>query len=212
MRLVWQEGDAAGAGTSIRSMTWDGSSWSAPSTIFSTALETVCLPVSGTSPTGELFTAWQQGRGSAARLWASTWSGSGWSTPALLLDTDGPAWTPALCGGVIAWAGDESGSDWNIWVSLEGGVGIESPSEPVIEGFALVRNPVRGTALLSVPAGFAGVDVTVVDLAGRIVATVSAPVEGGIAEFSCTGLPSGAYLLRVSAGGASGTLRMAVIR
>lgn len=212
MRLVWQEGDAAGAGTSIRCMTWDGASWSAPVTIYSTGLETICLPVTGTSPTGGLFTAWQQGRGSAARLWASTWSGSGWSTPALLLDTDGPAWTPALCGGVIAWAGDESGSDWNIWVSLEGGVGIGSPSEPVIEGVALLRNPVRGTAFLSVPAGLADIDVTVVDLAGRVVASASVPVEGGTAGFSCADLPTGAYLLRVSAGGASGTLRMAVIR
>jgi hypothetical protein len=212
MRLVWQEGDASGVGTSIRIRSWNGGSWSAPETIHSTGADAPCLPVVGTSPTGALFTAWQQGRGASARLRASTLTGSGWSTPGLLIDMDGPAWAPALCPGVIAWAGDETGSDWNVWVSLDGGVGIEGPAEPAPAGPALLANPVRGAACLVLPQGWTGADVEVRDLAGRIVRKVHAEADGGLAEFSCEGLPTGTYLLAVTSGEETTGLRMTVIR
>jgi len=125
---------------------------------------------------------------------------------------DGPAWAPALCPGVIAWAGDETGSDWNVWVSLDGGVGIEGPAEPAPAGPALLANPVRGAACLVLPQGWTGADVEVRDLAGRIVRKVHAEADGGLAEFSCEGLPTGTYLLAVTSGEETTGLRMTVIR
>ena len=69
-----------------------------------------------------------------------------------------------------------------------------------------------GAACLVLPQGWTGADVEVRDLAGRIVRKVHAEADGGLAEFSCEGLPTGTYLLAVTSGEETTGLRMTVIR
>ena len=175
---------------------------------------------------GANHVAWQLGQGINAEIWQSTLSGSGWSTPTALVDPDGPAWLPALADGVIAWAGTGGGSNWDIYASLDGGVGVEQeegagepwPSLQV----SLSGNPifVSGAVVPAlhldgsfeqgpVPLGIAAYDMT-----GRLVLlrdTEIAP-SGQIPLPECAALPSGVYALRVTWPGSSWNTRITVLR
>lgn len=209
VHLAWQEDDG---GSDIRTRCWNGSSWEQEEVVFSSPSETACIPSIGSSPTGAPLVAWQQGKGSAARLWSSTLTSSGWTTAALLLDTEGPAWTPFLSDGVIAWAGNETGSNWDVWVSLEGGLGVESPEQPADGIPVLLANPVRSIARIAVPADTEEASVRVFDITGRLAREVRSPVAGGVLEISCDGLPDGTYLLSLELDGRRHAIRMTVLR
>jgi hypothetical protein len=205
--LAWQEDDD---GCSIRVRRWNGSSWEVEQTLYSSTSATACMPVVGESPAGAPFVAWQQGRGAGAQIWASTLTGGAWTTPAQLVNPTGPAWVPATADGVIAWAGTNGTADWDIYASLDGGLG--TGGGPVSQPIRLLRNPVSDMAVLSVPEGTDQIDVRVFDLAGRQVSRSCGQEPGGAFEIPCASLPVGTYILAVDTGAGTQSLRMTVLR
>jgi hypothetical protein len=221
--LVWQQDDS---GSSIRLREWSGSSWGSEETIYSSSTETAVIPTVGESPSGQTFVAWQLGQGIDAQIWQSTRSGSGWSTPAVLVDPDGPAWLPALADGVIAWAGTGGGSNWDIYASIDGGVGVEQeegaeepwPSLQV----SLSGNPASVSGAVVPVLHFEGsfeqgpvpLGIAIYDMAGRIVSLrdVEVASSGQLAVPECAALPSGVYALRVTWPGSSWNTRITVLR
>ena len=175
-----------------------------------------CVPVPGTSPTGQSFVAWQLGNGAGAELWQSTMTASGWSDPALLVDPDGPAWLPALCDGVAVWAGTGGTDDWDIFITLEGGMGSGGQETSVGLDFRIMGNPVSSTLHLSplmVVRGTVPLEILVYDITGRAVSTASAPAWTGTdLRVDCSSLPSGVYVVRVSSCESEWTGRMTVLR
>jgi hypothetical protein len=127
------------------------------------------------------------------------------------VETSGPAWTPSLCDGVIAWAGNETGSNWDVWVKQDGGIGIEAPEGLVQALPRLLSNPVRGSARISVPEGLESVRVAIFDLSGRRVAGSIVQAADQVIEVPCATLPTGTYLLSVSAPGWRHTMRMTLL-
>lgn len=210
---AWQQDDS---GSSIRVRRWGGGSWEAEQTIFSSPSLTAVTPSIGESPTGAPVLAWQQGKGAGAQIWASTLTGSGWSAPAQLVNPAGPAWSPALADGVIAWAGTAGTADWDIYVSLEGGLGAEGPSGAGNCLFAPVSNPARGDVRLrSVGAwtGPAEMGMDVYDLAGRLVVSTSGIVSAeGVLTVPTGGAPSGIYFVRLRSGDFNQDLLVTILR
>ena len=209
MFLAWQEDDG---GAAIKVRRWNGSSWDPEQTLFSSSTVAAGIPSIGQSPGGAPVVAWQQGKGAGAQIWASTLTASGWTDAGLLVDPSGPAWVPVLCDGVIAWAGTAGSSDWDIYVSLEGGMGTPESPGPSSPPFRMESNPVHGDAALAVPTGFQQADYRVYDISGRRVGGGTLQASSGTARIPCGSLPSGAYLLVIDAGGCSQALRMTVIR
>ncbi len=207
--LAWQE-DGAGAGIHVRR--WGGSSWEPAQVLYTSPTQTACMPSVGASPTGAPVIAWQVGRGVAAQVWASTLTGSGWTPAAQLVNPSGPAWTPSLCDGVIAWAGFATTGNWDIYASLEGGLGIEEPPAPALTA-RLLGNPVHGSAQVEVAGETGTVLLRIYDLSGRMVSESRREAPAGTVEIDCGILPVGTYVVSVSdAGGPAAALRMTVLR
>jgi hypothetical protein len=207
--LAWQEDDD---GAAIKVRRWNGSSWDAEQTLFASPSLIACIPAVGQSPAGAAFVAWQQGKGAGAQIWASTLGGPGWTPPTQLVNPTGPAWVPALADGVIAWAGTNGTANWDVYVSLDGGLGTGDGPGPAIDGMRLLGNPVSGSALLAIPEGIAQIDVRVFDIAGRQVSRGIIQAVGGIAELPCASLPVGAYILTIRTDTGTQALRMTVLR
>jgi hypothetical protein len=207
--LAWQEDDD---GAAIKVRRWNGSAWEVEQTLYSSATITACMPAIGESPTGAPVVAWQQGRGAGAQIWACTLTGSGWTEPAQLVNPTGPAWAPALCDGGIAWAGTNGTADWDIYVSLDGGLGAEDGPGSSTGAIRLSSNPVCGSASLDIPSSVSEIGFAIYDIAGRTVDSGRMQVAGGTAEIPCASLPTGAYVLVVDAGAGARTLRMTVLR
>jgi len=205
--LLWQEDDDP---SRIVLRSWNGDGWDPETELYSSASDPAFAPTAGLSPTGAPFVAWQIGAGIDAQIWQSTRTASGWSAPALLVDPAGPAWLPALADGIVAWSGTGGGTDWNIFASLDGGVGIGEggsaamPLEPT-----LASNPVMQTLSLIVPEDLPGspeATVRVYDLSGRSLLEVRGILRGGTAvEIPCGGLPRGVYCVRMETDGAAGS-------
>ncbi|MCK4506820.1 MAG: hypothetical protein KAW14_14485, partial [Candidatus Aegiribacteria sp.] len=138
-----------------------------------------------------------------AQIWQSTLEGTEWSSPSQLVNPAGEAWLPALSDGIITWAGTGGGGSWNIYASLDGGVGISSDGElSAASMFDILGNPVNQSVRLSVPAinaASAPVIVWIYDLAGRCVfrQELTAGPET-VLTIPCTHLPPAVYCLRVS--------------
>ena len=85
---------------------------------------------------------------------------------------------------------------------------------PASLSFGLYPNPARATATVQLPAttGSAPVTISVLDALGRTVGThtLPAPTTERRHELALRGLPAGVYLVRITAGAASGTQRLAV--
>ncbi|MDX2286736.1 MAG: alpha-amylase family glycosyl hydrolase [Bacteroidia bacterium] len=89
------------------------------------------------------------------------------------------------------------------------------PSETSLQGVRLYPNPSQGISTVEFELAEQGaVRVTLHDLSGKLIRTVAeAPVRpAGLyeSEVDASGLPAGMYLLRVQAGAAETTLRLAV--
>ena len=198
----------AGSGT--------GGSWEAEQTVFTSSSLTAVTPSIGESPTGAPVLAWQQGKGASAQIWACTLTGSGWSAPAQLVNPAGPAWSPALSDGVIAWAGTAGTANWDIYVSLEGGLGVEGPSDAGTGRFVPVSNPARGDVRLRSVGAWSGpavLGIGVYDLAGRLVSSQSAVVSAdGDLTVPTDGVRSGLYIVRLRSGDFTQDLLVTVLR
>ena len=198
--LLWREDDPS----RIMVSEWDGSGWQSPVQLCSLMDIPVFTPTAGLSPTGELFAVWQVGNGSDSEIWQSTRTPSGWSAATLLIDTSGPDWLPALTDGVIAWAGTDSGGDWQIFAGMDGGVGIhEESSGPGLSEISLLGNPVSDNVRLSIPETLipgTAARISVYDISGRLIIDLSrTPEPGSILAVRCSELPPGVYCIRASA-------------
>lgn len=204
--LAWQQDDS---GSSIRARVWNGSAWG-PEQILCEQDQAACMPSVGASPEGAPVVAWQHGSGSAAELRASTLTASGWTAPAALVTFDGPAWTPSLGDGVIAWAGNGPSGNWDIWAVLDGGLGV--PGQQPGFSARLSANPVAGSSAVLLLEGAPGpVEAAVYDLTGRRVASATALQSEASALLDVSGLPSGAYRIRVLSAGAERSLGMVLL-
>jgi hypothetical protein len=204
--LAWQQDDS---GSQIRARVWNGSAWGPEQTLCEQE-QAACIPSVGASPGGAPVVAWQHGSGAAAEIRASTLTASGWTAPAAMVSFDGPAWTPSLGDGVISWAGNGPSGNWDIWAVLDGGLGV--PGGQSAFSARLSGNPVTGASALLLLEGAPGpVEVTVYDLSGRRVASVTALQSDASATLDVSGLPSGAYRIRVRAAGAERRLGMVLL-
>jgi len=212
--IAWQDDTE---GSSIRARVLEGNDWGAEATLYSSGTGHAFAPSVGTSPTGATIVAWQTGNGSDAEIWQSTLTASGWDPPAQLVDPEGPAWLPVLCGGTAAWAGTTGGTgNWDIYIALEGGLGTGSSSVTQPFGFHLSENPVGAVAVLLPRMQVQGtipVELSVFDLSGRIVtASGYADWSGEPLSIQCTSMPSGIYIVRITSEQNSWTGRMTVLR
>ncbi len=197
--LLWESG---GEQSRILARVWDGGEWGDAEELYSSPEDQAFSPACGLSPQGEVFAAWQVGAGTDAALLQSTLTGSGWTGPAVLVETAGPAWSPALSDGFIAWAGTAGAASWDIYAEMDGGVGIEGGEGPSAPSVRILRNPVRTEVVLLVEGTEGPVSASLYDLSGRRVSEVSAsPDAGGTIALPCSGLPSGVYSVRVESGG-----------
>jgi hypothetical protein len=197
--LLWQEDDGP---SRILARAWNGTGWGTETELYSSTEDQAFSPTAGLSTSGQPFAAWQVGNGMDAELWQSTWTESGWSAPALLVDPAGPAWLPALADGVIAWSGTGGGTNWDIYSSLDGGVGIEEGvGGPLPVHLFLLGNPVSDMLSIGVPGGISGsreVTVRVYDLSGRsVIEARNILTAGAVLDIPCVGLASGVYLVHV---------------
>jgi hypothetical protein len=214
MFLVWQEDDN---GSSIRARIWSGSDWEPEQELYSSVSETAVVPVIGESPSGDAFVAWQLGKGTNAQIWHSAYDGvSGWSTPSLLVDPEGPAWLPALAHGIIAWAGTDGEYNWDIYVSMDGGVGINSGEENPDFIFTLARNPVRNTAYISIESAYEGsfdADIKLYDISGKLIYDSRESITSGVSlQIPCGNFPPGIYLMHIRTGNIVWTGRMTLLK
>lgn len=214
MFLVWQEDDN---GSSIRARVWSGSGWEPEQELYSSVSETAVVPVIGESPLGNAFVAWQLGKGTNAQIWHSAYDGvSGWSTPSLLVDPEGPAWLPALAHGIIAWAGTGGEYNWDIYVSMDGGVGINPGEENQEYNFTLERNPVRSTAYINIESDYEGsfnADTKLFDISGKLIYDSREFITSGESlQIPCGNFPSGIYLIRIETDNTIWTGRMTLLK
>ncbi|MCD4847438.1 MAG: hypothetical protein K8R76_04530 [Candidatus Aegiribacteria sp.] len=198
--LLWQEDDD---NSRIIAQFWNGTGWDDEEELFSSPTLQAFAPTAGLSLSGNIFAAWQIGNGTDAQIWQSTLEGAEWSSPSQLVNPAGEAWLPALSDGIIAWAGTGGDSSWNIYASLDGGVGISSEEElSVAFIFDILGNPVNQVVRLSVPAlnpASAPFNVLIYDLTGRCVfrqELTTGPET--VLTIPCTHLPPAVYCLRVS--------------
>ncbi len=210
---AWQQDDD---GWSIRARRWSGSAWEPEQVLFSSPSIAACVPSIGQSTVGLPVVAWQQGKGAGAEIWGSTLDGSSWTPGAQLVDQSGPTWLPSLANGVIVWAGTAGSADWDIYADLDGGLGTgEGGAGPGPLVIRLQDNPVTGDAVLLVSGADRGGDelgITVFDLAGRAVVSLGRkPDPSGLVPVPTGGLPSGIYVVRVSAGDLAATARITVL-
>jgi hypothetical protein len=198
--LLWQEDDGP---SRILVRTWTGTAWGPETELYASDTDPAFAPTAGLSTSGQPCAAWQVGNGIDAQIWQSTLTGSGWSVPGLLVDPAGPAWLPALTDGVIAWSGTGGGTNWDIFASLDGGVGIGQGGDiPQSVRLSLLGNPISSMLSIGVPVDLVGspeVMVRVYDLSGRSVIETTGILRAGSSfDIPCGGLTPGVYAIRVS--------------
>jgi hypothetical protein len=113
--------------------------------------------------------------------------------------------------------GDYTGEHWE-YLAFDAirfspvGTGVPARREPVVESsFRLAPNPCTEATMVRFAPGLRGGRVTVYDRSGRVVGSQSWPGSCDRMQLSTSDLPSGAYLVRLEAGGSCSCRKLVVL-